>query len=124
MTISITKRKRIVLGLVIMGILAVFLAGCAEQQTTASTQGTKDIPQSKQTEVPRENPKGPGNFSPEDRQMPPQDGNFTPGTRPNIPSDGNFAPADRQMPPQGGNFSSDQRLDFPRDGNFAPPDKK
>lgn len=122
--INITKKKRRILGLVILGILAVFIAGCSEQQTTTSTQVTNDNTQLKQPDVPQEVPKNPGNFSPDDRQMPHQDGNFTHGTMPNRPSDGNFAPLDRNMPPQDGNFSPDQRPDFPRDGNFSPPEKK
>lgn len=122
--INITKKKRRVLGLVILGILAVFLAGCGEQQTTASTQVTNDDTQSKQPEAPQDIPKNPGNFSLGDRQMPSQDGNFTPGTIPNMPPEGNFSPLDRQMPPQDGNFTLGSRPDFPRDGNFTPQDKK
>jgi len=122
--INITKKKKRVLGLVMLGILVVFLAGCSEQQTTTTAQVTNENTQPKQSDVPQEIPKNPGNFSPQDGQMPPQDGNFTPGTRPNLPPEGNFAPPDRQMPPQDGNFSPHQRPDFPKDGNFAPPDKK
>jgi PBP1b-binding outer membrane lipoprotein LpoB len=122
--INITKKKRRILGLVILGILTVFLAGCSEQQTTASTQVTNDNAQSKQPEAPQEIPKNQGNFSPEDKQMPPQDGNFAPGTRPNLPPEGNFSPLDRQMPPDDGNFTPGKRPEFPRDGNFTPQDKK
>jgi len=122
--INITKKKRRILGLVILGILALFLAGCGEQQTTTSTQVTNDNTQSNQPEVPQEIPKNPGNFSPEDKQVPPQDGNFAPGARPNLPPEGNFSPLDRQMPPDDGNFTPGQRPEFPRDGNFTPQDKK
>jgi len=94
--INITKKKRRVLGLVILGILTVFLAGCSEQQTTASTQVTNDNIQSKQPEAPQEIPKNPGNYSPEDKQMPPDDGNFTLGQRPDFPRDGNFTPQDKK----------------------------
>jgi hypothetical protein len=118
---SITKKKKAILGLVIMGILAVFLVGCTEQQNTASTQTTNE---NTQLGTPQEVPKNPGNFSPDDRQMPPQDGNFTPGTIPNIPPEGNFTPRDGQMPPQDGNFTPGVRPDFPKDGNFTPPDRK
>lgn len=122
--INITKKKRRVLGLVILGILAIFLAGCAEQHTTSATQGTNDNPQLNQSEAPQKIPKNTGNFSTEGRHMPPQDGNFTHGTRPNLPPEGNFTPVDRHMPPQDCNFSPDQRPHFPRDGNFVPPEKK
>jgi PBP1b-binding outer membrane lipoprotein LpoB len=122
--INITKKKKGVLCLVILGILIVFLAGCAEQQTTASTKVTNDNTQSKQPEGPQEIPKNPGNFSPGDRKMPPQDGNFAPGAMPNMPPEGNSSQADRQMPPPDGNFTPGSKSDFPRDGNFTPQDKK
>ena len=90
---TITNKKKIILGLAILGILAVFLAGCTEQQSTASAQTTTE---NIQFETPQEVPKNQGNFSPGDRQIPPQDGNFTPGVRPDFPKEWNFAPPDRK----------------------------
>jgi len=78
---TIKNKKKIILGLAVLGILSVFLVGCAEQQNTASAETT---PEDTQSEMPKEG------------QMPPQDGNFTPGERPDFPKDGNFAPPDRK----------------------------
>jgi hypothetical protein len=118
---TITNKKKLILGLTLLGILAVFLAGCAEQQNTASAQTTTE---NTQLGKPQDLSKNPENVSFDDRQMPPQDGNFSPGARPNIPPEGNFTPRDGQIPPQDGNFTPGVRPDFPKDGNFAPPEKK
>ena len=118
---TITNKKKLILGLTLLGILAVFLAGCAEQQNTASAQTTNE---NTQLEKPQDLPKNPANVSLEDRQMPQQDGNFAPGTRPNMPPEGNFTPKEGQMPPQDGNFTPGAKPDFQKDGNFAPPDRK
>lgn len=120
---NVTKKKKRVLGLLVLGILALFLVGCTEENNTTIVQGSQNI-QSDQSKENQSNQNTPpeGNFSPGNGPMLPIDGNFTPNNK-QMPREGNFSPNDRPMPPQDGNFTPGERPNFPRDGNYTPINK-
>ncbi len=120
---NITKKKKRVLGLLVLGILAIFLVGCTKENNTTIVQGSQKI-QSDQSKENQNNHNTPpeGNFSPGNGPMLSIDGNFTPNNK-QMPPEGNFSPNDRPMPPQDGNFTPGERPNFPRDGNYTPINK-
>ncbi|NMC76716.1 MAG: hypothetical protein GYA60_05405 [Candidatus Methanofastidiosa archaeon] len=114
---KVPKKKRRFLALVVLGILALFLVVCTDQnkatQSESNTQ-SNDVPRNLQEQ---------DNVSHGDGRIPHIDSNFSSGDKPKLPN-GNFVPENRQMPRQDGNFTSKDRPDFPKDGNFSPEKKK